>query len=60
MKRDKIVYRLLVEDILLVAQDEIQRELSKKEIELIQDLIPEKMNWYDAIAEVIREKIGYE
>ncbi len=57
MKKAKIIYSLNVEDIQTVANDEIERDLTDIEIEKIIDLIAEKINWYDAIADSINEKI---
>jgi hypothetical protein len=57
MKKGKIIYSLVVEDIQRVAVQEIERELSSEEIEKIIDVIADKINWYDAIANAINEKI---
>ena len=51
-KMKKIVYELTIEDIQEVANQELERELSLEEIELIRDRIAEKIPWYDAIAAV--------
>lgn len=56
--RSKIIYSLNEEDIQTVAVQEIERNLSSQEIERIKSSIAEKMNWYDAIAEAINEKIN--
>ena len=53
----KIIYQLTVKDIQEVANQELERELSLEEIELIQTRISEKIHWYDAIAESIDELI---
>jgi hypothetical protein len=53
----KIIYQLTVKDIQEVANQELERELSLEEIELIQNRIAEKIRWYDAIAESIDELI---
>ena len=53
----KIIYQLTVKDIQEVANQELERELSLEEIELIQNRIAEKIRWYDAIAESIDEFI---
>lgn len=55
--KNKTIYSLNVEDIQTVANIEIERDLSSVEIELITDLIAEKINWYDAILDSINEKI---
>lgn len=56
--RSKLIYSLNEEDIQTVALQEIERNLSSQEIEKIKNSIAEKINWYDAIAEVINEKIS--
>ena len=55
--RDDIIYSLNVEDVQTVALEEIDRELTAKEIEKIKDLIAENINWYDAILGSINAKI---
>ena len=57
MKNNKIIYSLNVEDIQTVALQEIERNLSSKEIEKIEKSIADKINWYDVIADSINEKI---
>ena len=56
--RSKIIYSLNEDDIQTVALQEVERSLSSQEIEKIKNSIAEKINWYDAIAESINEKIN--
>ncbi len=56
--KTKIIYSLTVEDVQTVANQEIGRSLSSEEIENIEQLIAEKIKWYDAIDEAITEKIN--
>lgn len=56
--RSKIIYSLNEDDIQTVALQEVERNLSSQEIEKIKNSIAEKINWYDAIAEAINEKIS--
>ncbi len=56
--RSKIIYYLNEEDVQTVAHQEVGRNLSFQEIEKIKTTIAEKINWYDAIAEAIYEKIN--
>jgi hypothetical protein len=58
MRNIKIIYSLNAEDVQTVAEQELDRKLSDEEIKNIIDSIAEKINWYDAIAETINEKIG--
>ncbi len=55
--KNQIIYYLTIEDIQNVAQQEIERNLSLHEINKIKEIISEKINWYDAIANSIFEKI---
>ncbi|MBC6400390.1 MAG: hypothetical protein GDA42_13140 [Ekhidna sp.] len=57
LNNEKIIYSLCIEDIQTVAEQEIERKLTNKEIEEIQDTIAEKIDWYEAIAHSISEKI---
>ena len=52
-----IFYSLDINDIQTVAIQEINRKLTVNEIEMIKNLICEKINWYDAIVDSIYEKI---
>lgn len=56
-KKEDIVYQLIVADIQEVADQELERELSSQEIDLIIDRIADKISWYDAIAAAIDEMI---
>jgi len=53
----KIIYQLTVADIQEVANQELERELSAQEIEVIRDQIAKKISWYDVVAESIDELI---
>ena len=57
-KKNNVFYQLTIEDIQNVADQELERELSLQEIELIQDRIAEKLPWYDVIADSIAEIIS--
>jgi hypothetical protein len=57
MKRNKIIYKLVAEDIQNVAEEKLERNLTDDEINNILDSIAEKINWYDAIYNSISEKI---
>jgi hypothetical protein len=54
---EEIIYSLNIEDVQTVAQQEIERNLTKKEIEDIIEIIASNVNWYDAIAVAINENI---
>jgi len=57
INQSRVFYSLNEEDIQNVALQEIERNLSDTEIENIKELIAFNINWYDAIANAIREKI---
>lgn len=50
---DKIIYQLTVEDLQTVANEELNRDLTKTEIELLEEKIGDYINWYDAIHNAI-------
>jgi hypothetical protein len=58
MKNSKIIYSLNVEDVQAVSNQELDRDLTEEEIKKIEDLIAEKISWYDAIVNAINEKIN--
>ena len=55
MNNEDIIYSLNINDIQTVAEEEIGRTLSKKEIDKIRDSIAEKISWYNAIADSINQ-----
>lgn len=55
-QKSRIIYQLTIEDIQEVAIQELDRELTKEEIERLIDPIAEKIPWYDAIADAINEQ----
>ena len=57
MNNNKIIYSLNVKDIQTVANKELRRDLSPREIKKILNTIGEKINWYDAIADSVNETI---
>jgi len=54
---DEIIYSLNIADIQTVAQQEIGRDLTHKEIEKIKDSIATKIDWYDAISDAINQAL---
>lgn len=54
---EKIIYQLTVADIQNVAMQELDRELTADEIELVSERVAYYIPWYDAISEAISEKI---
>jgi hypothetical protein len=53
MDKRKHIYYLTVSDVQTVAQEILERELTEKELTRVVDKLPDKIQWYDAIEEVI-------
>lgn len=53
--KNEIVYSLSIEDIQMVATQEMDRELTDDEIEKVKNLIGERISWYDVILNSIQE-----
>jgi hypothetical protein len=53
--RDRIIYSINVEDLQNVADQELDRELTDKEIEFIENRLGDYVDWYGAIASAIGE-----
>ena len=56
--KTETIYKLTIEDIQNVAQQEIGRDLTSDEIRKVRVSIPDKIKWYDAIADSISENIN--
>jgi RNA-binding protein YhbY len=52
-----IIYSLNASDVQTVALQEIERELSEKEIIKIEEVIASNIDWYDAIANAIHSEL---
>ena len=57
MKTSKIIYSINIEDVQNVAEEEIGRKLSKKELEIIEDKIGDYIDWYGAIDFAIQNNL---
>lgn len=60
MNEEEIIYSLNINDIQTVAEEEIGRNLSSREIKKIITFIEENINWYDAIADAIQKYFSEE
>jgi len=49
MDVDKIVYSINVEDIQNVAEEQLGRELTEKEVNFVEDRLGDYIDWYDSI-----------
>lgn len=45
----KIIYSINIEDIQNVAEEELGRKLSKKELKIVEDKVGDYIDWYGAI-----------
>jgi hypothetical protein len=52
----KIIYSINIEDVQNVAEEELGRKLSKKELEIIEDKLGDYIDWYSAIEIAIRNE----
>ncbi|MBI1805964.1 MAG: hypothetical protein HYR76_02795 [Ignavibacteria bacterium] len=57
---ERIVYSLNVEDIQEVARQILDRELTEKEIALVEESLGDYISWFDAIEFAIRKRIKIE
>lgn len=53
----KIIYSINIEDVQNVAEEELGRKLTKKELEIIEDKLGDYIDWYGAIDTVIQNEI---
>lgn len=54
---DKIIYSINIEDIQTVAEEELGRKLSRKELKIIEDKIGNYIDWYEAILTAINKSL---
>ncbi len=54
-RRGRVVFCLRVEDVETVAQEELSRLLTSQEFQLVVELLPDRVNWYDAISSAIEK-----
>ena len=54
----KIIYSINIEDVQNVAEQELGRELNKKELKIIEDKIGDYIDWYEAINATITNSIA--
>ena len=53
MNKNKIIYSINIEDIQNVAEQELERKLTEKELKLVEDKIGDCIKWYEAILNAI-------
>lgn len=57
MDLNNIIYSLSVQDLQTVAEEELNRELSKDEIDLIQEKVGDYIDWQGAISNAINNNL---
>ncbi len=55
MNKNKIVYSINIEDIQNVAEQELERPLTEKELKLVEEKVGDYINWYEAILNAIND-----
>ncbi len=58
MRKDKIIYAVNIADVQEVAQEELGRTLTDRQLKVAEDKIGDQFNWYEAIASVISMHIA--
>ena len=53
MNKNKIIYSINIEDVQNVAEQELERKLTAKELRLVEDKVGDYINWYEAILNAI-------
>jgi len=56
-KKSKVIYSINVEDLQTVAEQELERELTNDEIEIVEKRLGDYIDWYGAIALTLDEVI---
>ncbi|GIK21799.1 MAG: hypothetical protein LC124_12425 [Ignavibacteriales bacterium] len=55
MKKDKIFYSLHISDIQEIADQDLERELTKAELKKVIDIVPNYIKWSEAISYAFME-----
>lgn len=53
----KVIYSINTEDVQNVAEEELGRKLSKRELEIVEDKLGDYIDWYSAIDLTIQNEI---
>jgi len=53
----RIIYSLNIEDVQNVAEEELGRELTEKELKIVEDKVGDYIDWYSAIDMTIQNEI---
>lgn len=60
MKPSKIIYSLNIEDVQNVAEQELERALTKKELKIIEDKVGDYIDWYEAIRLSLNDAVSFQ
>lgn len=60
MENSEIIYQLTIEDLQTVANEYLERDLTKEEISLVTDKLGDYINWYDSIECAIESTLNPE
>ena len=52
---EKIIYSINIEDVQNVAEEELERKLTAKELRLVEEKVGDYIHWYEAILNAINE-----
>lgn len=58
MKLSKIIYSLNIEDVQNVAEEELGRELTKKELKIVEDKVGDYIDWHEAINLALNDAVS--
>ncbi len=58
MKPSKIIYSLNIEDVQNVAEEELGRQASKKELKIVEDKVGDYIDWHGAISFAIKDAVS--
>jgi len=58
MKPSKIIYSLNIDDVQNVAEQELERELTKKELKIVEDKVGDYIDWHEAISLALNDAVS--
>lgn len=58
VSEERIVYSINVEDIQKVAEEVLDRKLTKKEVGLVEDSVGDYLDWFQAIENAINRHVS--
>lgn len=59
MRKNKIIYSINIEDVQNVAQQELGRNLTAKELKIVEDKVGDQFDWLEAIVSLIVRHIKH-